>query len=58
MSMSSTSKVGVNGKRVGFYLKLDLVEGIVGGNAEDFGELYFGEEVPAVFYHGDTHGVL
>ena len=42
MSMSSTSKVGVNGKRVGFYLKLDLVEVIVCGNAEGSGEVRFG----------------
>ena len=33
-----------------------MVKGIVGGNAENYGEIRFGEEGITVVYHGDTHG--
>ena len=32
------------------------MKGIVGGNAEDYGEIRFGEEVLSIVYRGDTHG--
>ena len=32
------------------------MKGILGGNSEDSGEIWFGEEGLVVFYHGDTHG--
>ena len=56
ISVNGTSKVEVNGESVGFQLKLYLVKGISGGNAECSGEIQFGEEGPAVLYRGDTHG--
>ena len=58
MSVSGNSKVGVNRNIIGFYLKLNLVNVVVGGNAEDCGEIHFGEEGIAVVYCGDTHGVV
>ena len=53
--MSDTSKVIVERMSDGFYLKLNLVKGIVGGNSEDSSEVRFGEEVHAVVYCGDNH---
>ena len=50
MSVSGTSDVGLNGKSIGFYIKLHLVKGILGGNAEDSGEIRFGEEGITVVY--------
>ena len=54
--MNGTSDVGLNVNSIGFQLKLHLVKGIVGGNADDYGDIQFGKEVLAVFYCGDTHG--
>ena len=31
------------------------MKGILGGNAKDYGEVRFGEEVVVVVYHGDSH---
>ena len=53
--MSGTSEVVVDRYSVGFQLKLHLVKVILGGNAEDSDEVWFGEECLAVVYHGETH---
>ena len=34
-----------------------LVEGVLGGNAKDSGDIQFGEEGSAVVYRGNTHNV-
>ena len=55
MSVSGTSEFGVDRNIVDFYLKLHLMKGTVGGNAEDSGEIRFGEEGLAVVYCVDAH---
>ena len=55
MSVSGTSDVKVDRKRVVFKHKLHLVKSIVGGNADDYGEVRFWEEGLTVVYRGDTH---
>ena len=45
----------MNRKIVGFYLKLYLAKGIVGGNAKDSGDIQLWEEGLTVVYRGDTH---
>ena len=58
MSVSGTYEVGSNIKSFGFYLKIHLVKGIIGGNAKNSGKIRVGEECLAVIYHGCTHGGL
>ena len=53
--MSGTYEFRMDRKRNSFYLRLHLVKGIVGRNAEDYGEVRFGEEGLEVVYHGDNH---
>ena len=54
ISMSVTYDVGLDGESIGFYIELNLVKGIIGGNAEDSDEIRFGIEVIVVVYRGDT----
>ena len=56
MYVSGTSDIRVGRNNIGFYLRLNLVKGIVGGNAEDFGEVRSWEEGLVVVYCGDTRG--
>ena len=56
--VSGISEVGVNVKSVGFYLNFHFVEGIVGRNAKDSGDIRFGDEGLTVVYRGDNHGWL
>ena len=55
MYVSGNSKVGVNRNSVGFYLKFHLVQGIVCGNAKDYGDICFREGTLEVVYRGDIH---
>ena len=56
MYVSGTSDIIVGINNIGFYLRFNLAKGIVGGNAEDFGEVRFWEEGLVVVYCGDTRG--
>ena len=42
-------------KECWFQIKLYLVQGIVGGDAKDYGDIQFGQEGLAVVYRVDTH---
>ena len=43
MSVSGTFKIRVKRKSVGFFIKLHLVKGIVGGNSKDSSDIWFGK---------------
>ena len=58
MTMGVTTKIGVDGNSIGFYLKLHTMREFIGRDAEDLSLIRLGEKGLTVVGRGDTHGEL